>query len=123
VRIDARRLGAYRQDIALNRDHHSDGVNVMTPGNQHPTCSHCGCRIRVSELVWRELGSGAIRGAYASDLDGRRREGRGLWHLGCLPLGRHGDLTPDRSLDTRRHGSQPRAATAPLRHAFGRRPA
>jgi hypothetical protein len=95
----------------------------MTWETERPTCSHCGCRIRVIELVWRELASGAIRGAYAADLDAHRRDGRGLWHLGCLPLGRHGDLVPDGRLDGRRHASQPWPASAPARCATGGWPA
>jgi hypothetical protein len=95
----------------------------MTWETQRPTCFHCGSRIRVNELVWRELGSGAIRGAYAADLDGQRREGRGLWHLGCLSLGRHGNGAPDRPLDARGHGSQPWATTAPEWPATGSAPA
>jgi hypothetical protein len=95
----------------------------MTWETQHPTCTHCGSRIGVRELAWRELASGAIRGAYASDLDGRRREGRGLWHLGCLPLARHADLAPDHRLGARGSAGSRQAEIsaerrAPVQRAF-----
>jgi len=55
------------------------------PACSRPTCSHCGERIHLFEVLWRELESGTIRVTYAVDLDHLRHQPPRLWHLGCLP--------------------------------------
>lgn len=67
-------------------------VTTFPPQHKQATCAECGRRIRANELLWRELPSGTVRAAFAADLEGLQREGRGLWHPGCLPRDRHHDL-------------------------------
>ena len=59
------------------------------PANTHPTCSHCGERIGLFELLWRELEGGTIRASYTVDLEHLGHQPQRLWHPGCLPQDCH----------------------------------
>lgn len=58
------------------------GRHTTTP--RHPVCACCGKRIRLTECLWREFESGAVRSAYALDVDALRHDPRRLWHVGCF---------------------------------------